>query len=357
MNAKHFAHSGSAYLPDPWCTSEASHPPELEIFHRFVGHQVREYSNSDQRLSAIDNVKFLLFMARNGLSSNTISAVLKQYFSEYKSKGKTRWQRVALLDRFLFDVFRYYFKHLNPDFSTFFCNSTAHLQHSYWRHMEPDKYTVKPSREELDQYSNAIKFGYQRMDLLLGEIMSLAGENTQIIFSTALSQQPYLKYEHIGGHNFYRPRNINDLLGRIGVNPVNVQPVMTHQFLAKFENDDIAQKSKEVLSALMIGDMQIFGFDDGMPGSIYFGSQIRTVMASDVLIKSSIDSTFSEKFSELFYKIDGLKSGRHHPEGCLWIQTGEHAKSLDKVSILDILPTIAKQLDVVIAGYPGRSLI
>ena len=51
MNAKQFSFVGSAYLPDPWCTSEQSHPPELDVFHRFVSHQVREYSNAGQGLA------------------------------------------------------------------------------------------------------------------------------------------------------------------------------------------------------------------------------------------------------------------------------------------------------------------
>jgi predicted AlkP superfamily phosphohydrolase/phosphomutase len=45
-------------------------------------------------------------------------------------------------------------------------------------------------------------------------------------------------------------------------------------------------------------------------------------------------------FFDLFYAIDAVKSARHHPEGVLWLRTGEHAVHTEPVSILDIAPTI-----------------
>ena len=357
MNARQFSYADSAYLPDPWCTSEAPFPRELSAFHRFVSHQVREYSNTNQGLGIGGAMDFLTFMARNGLRPSTVWAVLRQYLSEFRSSGKTRWQRVALQDRFLADLFRAYFKKLTPDFSSFFANSTAHLQHSYWRHMQPEKYTVKPSEQDLEQYRNAILFGYRQMDRLLGDMMELAGSDTRLVFATALSQQPYLKYEHIGGHNFYRPRSIEQLFDQLGLSAQSLQPVMTHQFLAQFRDEDEARKARQVLESLVLDGKPVFGFDDGEPGSLYFGNLVRTVIAPDSVLKSSAKPDFRIGFFDWFYKIEGLKSGRHHPDGCLWIQTGSHRAHADKVSILDILPTVAKLLHVPIRGYVGRALV
>jgi len=357
MNARQFAYPGSAYLPDPWCTSEQAYPPELNAFHRFVSHQVREYSNKNQQLGIRGVLDFIGFMLRNGLSAATVAAVARQYWSEFLSGGKTHWQRVGLQDRFLFDMFRAYFKKLQPDFSTFFANSTAHLQHSFWRHMDPEKYTVKPSAEDLAQYKDAILFGYRQMDRLLGEMMELAGTDTRIIFATALSQQPYLKYEHIGGHNFYRPRNIEQLFARLGLRATSLQPVMTHQFLAQFGSQEEAAQARAQLESLLLDGQPVFGFDDGAPGSLYFGAQIRTVIAPDSMLSSAVEPAFNMSFFDLFYKIEGLKSGRHHPDGCLWIQTGQHKLHAEKASILDVLPTVAKLVNVPVNGYVGKALI
>ena len=356
MNAKQFSFPGSAFLPDPWCTTEQPHPQDLNVFHKFVSHQVREYSNAGQTMALSKVLSFLLFMVRNGLSIASVIAVLMQFVSEFRTSGKTRWQRVAIQDRLLFDVFRCYFKRLRPDFSTFFSNSTAHLQHSFWRHMEPEKFLVQPTPDELDRYRSAILFGYQQMDRLLGDVMRIAGSDTRVLFASALSQQPYLKYEHVGGHNFYRPRSVEKLFGELGLRAVSLQPEMTHQFLAIFDDVDSAIAARRLLESLIVDDRPVFGFDDAEPGALYFGCQIRTVVPQDRAIHSTMKPELNVAFAVWFYKIEGIKSGRHHPDGCFWIQTGHHIAHDGKASILDILPTVASLLGVPIHGLPGTAL-
>ncbi|MHC5732410.1 MAG: hypothetical protein ACYTXY_51805, partial [Nostoc sp.] len=68
--------------------------------------------------------------------------------------------------------------------------STAHFQHMYWRNFEQDKFPVKPSEKEQLEYEKAILFGYQEMDKLIANFLSLVDSNTTLILSTALSQQP-----------------------------------------------------------------------------------------------------------------------------------------------------------------------
>ena len=45
-------------------------------------------------------------------------------------------------------------------------------------------------------------------------------------------------------------------------------------------------------------------------------------------------------FADLFYLVDGFRSGHHHPEGALWIRTGRGRVHAETVSILDIAPTV-----------------
>jgi predicted AlkP superfamily phosphohydrolase/phosphomutase len=63
------------------------------------------------------------------------------------------------------------------------------------------------------------------------------------------------------------------------------------------------------------------------------------------------------KFFDLLYQIEGMKSGKHHPDGCLWIRRGEHKQAAAKVSILDVLPTVLAFFGVSATGYAGRSLL
>ena len=119
-----------------------------------------------------------------------------------------RWKRAVILDRLQFDLFRWHWKRARPDFSTLFLNSTAHYQHLYWRNMEPEHFKIKPEPGEQAVYEEAILYGYEQMDRLCGQLMDLAGDDTTLVLLTALSQQPSLKYEDIGGKNIYRPARL-----------------------------------------------------------------------------------------------------------------------------------------------------
>lgn len=177
-------------------------------------------------LSRADYVKFLRFMLGHGLSASTAGAIAKQLLSE--RSGRYRWRRAAIMDRLQFDLFRAVYRRLRPHFWTFFLNSTAHLQHMYWRNMEPEAFTLKPRAEEQGELANAILFGYQTMDRLVAEFRRLVGEDGTIIFCTALSQQPCVMYEGQGGKVPYRPRSFDTLIDFAGVTARDrVSPVMS----------------------------------------------------------------------------------------------------------------------------------
>jgi hypothetical protein len=52
------------------------------------------------------------------------------------------------------------------------------------------------------------------------------------------------------------------------------------------------------------------------------------------------------RFDEVFYPIQGTKSGCHHPEGVLWISAGQHCVHPEPVSILEIAPTVCRLLQI-----------
>ncbi len=357
MNARGFSFSGSAFLPDPWCTTERAHPAELETFRRFVAHHVQEYSNPDPDFGLWDNAQFAGFMATHGLRLTTVSAIVQQLASELAEPEKKKWRRVTLLDKLQFDLFGHFFRRFRPDFSSFFVNSTAHLQHAYWRHMEPEAFVVRPPPEEMDKYQDAILFGYREMDWLLGEFMALAGKDTQLIFSTALSQQPYTKYESIGGQRFYRPRDVTGLFDTLDLSVKEVLPVMTHQYLAHFDDDMKTAAAKEKLSHLTIDGKPVIGFDESEPRTLYFGNQVHNFVEPGSRVLIADDPGRSFDFYEIFYRIDDIKSGRHHPHGCFWIRTGDHYRHEEKVSILDIMPTILATYGLPTNEFVGSPLL
>lgn len=360
MNTKSFSGNGHLYLPDPWCTDSNVFPHDLDIYQRFISMSVQEYTNDRRVFSAGDYLEFIVFMLNNGLKFSTIFRIINQLASEKLIDKNSYFKRVALLDRIQMDLFNSYFKHGNFDFATFFSNSTAHLQHAYWRFMEPEVFATETNSNDVSIYKDAILFGYQSMDELVGEMMELAGEETLLILASALSQQPYLKQENQGGQNFYRPYDVNNMLASLNVFPCDIKPTMTHQYMLRFNNEIETREAKQKLLSWSFGDGKtIFDINErGDENSIYFGNQIFEQVDPD---REVIDQYNGKRFkhSKYFYRIKDVKSGCHHPDGILWFRTGNHKLKAEKASILDVFPTVTDllgvPLPVKIAGR-GRSL-
>jgi hypothetical protein len=175
MNVQYHQPIRGWVLPDPWMTKVAPHPADdLRPYSRFVSANVLEHTLDRVSLSALEKLRFVGFMARHGLSRDTVAAIVGQLVSEQLRQRRTRWKRPVILDKLQFDLFRSLYRRERPDFSTFFSNSTAHFQHLYWRNMEPGHFRVQPTADEQAIYERAVLYGYQQMDALLHRFMQLA---------------------------------------------------------------------------------------------------------------------------------------------------------------------------------------
>ncbi|MES1261397.1 MAG: alkaline phosphatase family protein, partial [Acidobacteriota bacterium] len=174
------------FLPDPWSAGVRPFPEkEFAPYYDFVSRNVQEYTRDRVPLSHADYLAFLRFMVAHGLSLSTATETAAQLMRE-RTNRQTRWQRATILDRLQWDVFTWYQKRYNPDFSTFFLNSTAHFQHMYWRNMQPDLFQVKPTAEEQAEHEDSILTGYQNMDEIVGKCLKSFGDRSTIILASAL---------------------------------------------------------------------------------------------------------------------------------------------------------------------------
>jgi hypothetical protein len=336
-------------LPDPWTTTVRPYPEELTPYFRFVQRNVQEHTNTHIPLSPGDYASFGKFMVTHGLSASTVGSIARQLIRE--RLGGSHWKRAVLLDRLQWDVFRFYYQTLKPAFATFFLNSTAHLQHKYWRHMEPEHFTIKPTPEEQAEYETAILFGYQEMDKLLARFMDLAGDDATLVLCTALGQQPCLSYEDSGGKTFYRPRSFDDVLSFAGVNlPCEVSPVMSEQFHLIFENARDAEQAEGQLRALRVEDTPAM-LVSREGSAIFSGCKIYRPVMKDAVLHAG--SGRAGPFFDLFYQGDGIKSGMHHPDGFLWIRGPDrvHRGSTEKVPLRAVAPTVLDLFGVTAPSY------
>jgi hypothetical protein len=339
-------------LPDPWTTHVPPQPVELLPYFEFVRRHVLEYTNAQVPVTNADRLRFVAFMVRHGLSARTAWAIVRQLVDE-RLDAKRRWRRAVLLDRLQFDVFRSHWREARPAFSTFFLNSTAHFQHFYWRNLEPDRFRVRPAEVEQRELADAVLFGYQQMDRLVAESLEMAGRDTTVVLCTALSQQPCLGYEESGGKVIYRPRDFERLLAFAGVSlPHRVAPVMAEEFHVYLESEPAAVEVERRLAAMRVGDRPALVVRRDGAG-LFCGCKIHGALSADATVSGA---PASAPFFSLFYQVEGVKSGMHHPEGILWVRSPEraHAVHAETLPLTEVFPLLLGLLGVA-APRPRRA--
>jgi hypothetical protein len=320
-------------IPDPWDQQGEAHPAWLGTFYRTVSHHVQEASREDAGGKG-EMLRFGLFLARNGLSLATARRILAQLLEERRDPG-VKWRRASLLEHMQYDLARNLNRRFRIQFATFFANSTAHYQHYHWRNMEPEKFAVPPPATDHPSLSGAIEYGYRSMDRLVGRFLD-DYPDAVLVLCTALSQQPWVETTKCT----YRPRRFEDLLAFAGIptDGANVKPVMAEEFRLECRDEAGAESAEARLRGLHL--------DDGRPAmkverkgqKLLAGCAINDASAVGRPLRRGDGQ--SRPFDELFYMIHSMRSGRHHPDGVLWIRTGQHRVVEEKVSLTDIAPTV-----------------
>jgi hypothetical protein len=346
MNVRYDDRLRGCVVPDPWTTGIEPYPGELIPYHRFVQKAVQDHTSAEDGPGRAESLAFLRFLATHGLSVSTVLAIARQLAAELT--GRYGWKRVAILDRIQWDVFRHYYRRVRPHFATFFLNSTAHLQHKFWRNMDPGPFKIKPSTAEQRELHDAVLFGYQQMDRLLGRFLRLAGDHTTLILCTGLGQQPCLVYEDAGGKTFYKARSIERLMQFAGVGESYAYfPVMSEEFHLKFEDEAQAAEAASRLGAVTVGGEPVLTVTRDGAG-LFGGCRIFKQLAADAVLEAG--GTGSRiGFFDMFYQAEGIKSGMHHPDGMLWIRSPDrsHSVTTERVPLRAVAPTILRLLGLV----------
>ncbi|RKF14378.1 hypothetical protein DBZ36_17135 [Alginatibacterium sediminis] len=313
-------------IPDPWSINAESSPKSLDTFYEFVRANVQEHTNARFKQSLQKNLEFLIFMLGHGLSVRTVSMLIQQMLRQIRN-APDQWKKPFLLDCLQFDVFSHVYRKNKPDFATFFSNSTAHFQHKFWRYMEPEAFTLKPSDDEIKQYQNAILSAYQNHDALVGKALDLADSQTSIVISTAISQRPFSELDEVGGKRFYRPYSLKEIPSIFELeHVVDVCPVMSHQFYVVFESEQQAIFAAQQLKEYTVEGEALFSVRH-QAKRVFLGCRIIRVLKGQPKI-NAINRELS--FFDVFYLADNLKSGAHSSKGVLWIYNQNRQQTIFK---------------------------
>ncbi|MDN3652414.1 alkaline phosphatase family protein [Thalassotalea ponticola] len=342
MNIKYDPNDPNIWaLPDPWSADGKASPAELDSFYQFVRANVQEHSNDNFQLSAKDYTKFFNFMLKHGLSLATLKHISSVFWHRFTSDS-SGWRKATILDWLQTDVFAYGLKKFNPHFSVLFSNSTAHFQHKYWRYMEPDKFSAPADPAKLAEFGQAIEYAYQNHDKLIGRVLAMADEDTCIMLSSALSQQPFTAEEAQGGRRFYRPTNFDKLVALFELpGLISVMPVMSHQFHIQFASEQQASEAMQILAQA--------NFSNGTPllKLVLEGDRVFAGCNAKVLLDNEVTFEIEHqphRFFDYFYMADNIKSGMHHPDGVFWIsQQQPSAQQTQRIQLTQATSLILQQ--------------
>jgi hypothetical protein len=127
---------------------------------------------------------------------------------------------------------------------------------------------------------------------------------------------------------------------------------MAHQFHVDFETEQSAKAAEAQLGALRDAATRpaLELVRDG--SRIFAGCQIYEEVRPDAVLAIA-GSDRSIPFFQLFYQVDGLKSGMHHPDGMLWIRSPKRDHSVDpiKVPLISVAPTLLEMLGLPKPAY------
>lgn len=328
------------WLPDPWHPDDRNIPADMRPFAEFVRANVQEHTNESHRLSPGMYARFVAFMLAHGMSPSTAWAVAGQLLGE-RARRRQRWERTGLLDRLQWDVFRHVYERERPTFATYFSNTTAHFQHTYWRYMDPSAFPMEPDAADVARFGDAVRAGYVVADRVVGEALSLVGDDATLVLCTALSQQPYVLKDDEGGSRFHRPREmaaIAEALGLMGAR--RVAPVMSAQFHVYFGSEADAATAEAALRGARIGDRA--AFDVRRVGSdVFTGCALTDEVPADAVLEVPATGR-SLGFHEHFYRAETPKSGYHHPDGALWVRVPGRAGRVvgERVPLRGVAPTL-----------------
>lgn len=336
-------------LPDPWSTRVKPSDPRFNAFQDFVAFNVTEHTNERAKASRKQTLDFVRFMLGHGLSLDTAMQAVRQVAEERAGSGHLHWRRSLILDLMMWDVFEAEYRRRKPAFATFFANSTAFLQHRYWRHMEPDVYEVKPSAQDMENYGGAIEDSYRHMDRLLGRAMKLVGPGGRIVFATGLSQEANLRYEHQGGKFVYRPHDFDQFNAFIGgPTGATFEPVMTHQAWASCASRTDADRFEECLRGLTANGAPVMWWWREDETRVFFWSKLTTRVEDEMPLTSITGER--QDFSALFAGMGQVNNSQHHRDGCFWVERGA---GLGKIHN-DKLP-LEQATQVLLQLFPGNA--
>jgi hypothetical protein len=350
-------------VPGPFAPGGETYPRYLEPVQALNRHYTQVHNRLGQDESPLQMLKNGAEFLKMGLRPQTCARVAAQLVRE-RLRPSSHYKRVSLQPLINYDFFEVLYKRYQPEFATWHSNHCAHYMHHYWRAHDDADFLVRASSEEKRDYGKAIEHGYRVADELLGRFMKLVDDNTVIVVTSGLGQQPYVDEKFRAGRVIVRFKDIHRILDLVGAEGVtDVSPMMAPQW-----NVTIPDPEKRAKVARTIAEARRVD-SSGTRSMMYVEEtgEVLTVTPMGLSERPGAELRFTIPGRSERYTFDDLmvadqptpKQGMHHPEGVLllWGHGIEPGLELRDLTNLDIAPTLLSLLGVPVpAVMEGRVL-
>jgi hypothetical protein len=300
INAANKTSNSPFWIPDPWVDTKISGKGFVERIAIAIKQAVND--NSQEKLEA----KTVVTLLEALITKSQLTSWPQYVFSLFGALKKQHWSKAILLDRLLADVFISLWKKHKPDFSVLFLNSGAHVQHHYMCSAMPYTGTVKNPVWYVKSYQDPLLELLEMYDAILRDLIML--KDTRLIVSTGLQQVPYEQPAF-----YWRLKDHDMFLSRIGIKFSRVQPRMTRDFLLEFDNYQDLSNAKSLLSKVESQDGEkIFKELDDRGNDLFVSLTYDKEIKDDFSLY--LNGTEYQNFRNDIAFV-AIKNGHHHGTG------------------------------------------
>jgi len=257
MNAENRLRSPAYFIPDPWTATSTDGSPWSRRIGAAISQAVND--NSQGKITAGSAL---------GLLGGWLRFAKPSHYRRYvdlmrRSKGAP-WRKALFLDLFIHDLHYALLRRRAPNFSTLFLNAGAHIQHHYLFNSKAQEGDCRNPAWYLHPQEDPVLEMLQVYDLILGEYMRMPG--VSLLIATGLTQRPYDKITF-----YYRLKEHEAFLSRVGIAFEKVLPRMTRDFLVEFATEAKCIEAERRMRSFKAGQdgIELFGEIDNRGRSLY----------------------------------------------------------------------------------------
>ena len=294
-------------------------PSDGSFFSRIlteaIGQAVND--NAKARITVGSKLKLLLALLRFARLKHW-----RQYAYLFATNKGAPWRRALFLDLLLHDVHLSLLKARRPNFSAFFVNAGAHIQHHYF--LNADLGSPKPLKNPqwyVASDADPVAEMLQTYDSIVGDYINEPG--IDLIVATGLTQQPYDRVKF-----YYRLADHAAFLRAAGVRFQSVHPRMTRDFLIEFETDADALRAVGTLASLKVAPsgLPLFGEIDNRGRSVF----VTMTYPEEITVDTTVTLASGEVALQPHVAFVAIKNGMHDARGYAFFKGGVEAHAPDE---------------------------